>query len=67
MSDSGQAVEELLANFQHTKYNLGFLSKSGPTPETLKNYLDVSVACFYLLNQPIFGDQHWPLVPFALV
>ncbi|TSK38510.1 Cathepsin D [Bagarius yarrelli] len=40
MSDSGQAVEELLANSQHTKYSLGHPFKSGPTPETLKNYLD---------------------------
>ncbi|XP_076841100.1 cathepsin D [Brachyhypopomus gauderio] len=40
MSDSGRPIEELLANSVSTKYNLGFPSKNGPTPETLKNYLD---------------------------
>lgn len=53
MSDSGRTVEELLATSKQTKYNLGFPSKSGPTPETLKNYLDVSVACVYSLNQKV--------------
>ncbi|XP_062860263.1 cathepsin D [Trichomycterus rosablanca] len=40
MSDSGRAVEELLAGPRHMKYNLGFPPFSAPTPETLKNYLD---------------------------
>ncbi|KAL6479001.1 hypothetical protein MHYP_G00124340 [Metynnis hypsauchen] len=40
MSDSGRALEELLAGSRSTKYNLGFPSSNGPTPETLKNYLD---------------------------
>lgn len=46
MTDSGQAVEELLAGPQNTKYNLGFPESSAPTPETLKNYLDVSAFAF---------------------
>ncbi|KAF5897545.1 cathepsin D [Clarias magur] len=40
LSDSGRTVEELIAKSRHTKYNLGFPTNSGPTPETLKNYLD---------------------------
>ncbi|XP_045545668.1 cathepsin D [Salmo salar] len=42
LTDSGRAAEELLAGKEHTKYNnLGFPSSSnGPTPETLKNFMD---------------------------
>ncbi|KAJ8252615.1 hypothetical protein COCON_G00219270 [Conger conger] len=40
LSDSGRTMEELLAGQQALKYNLGFPSSNGPTPETLKNYLD---------------------------
>uniref|UniRef100_A0A8K9V2M4 Cathepsin D n=1 Tax=Oncorhynchus mykiss TaxID=8022 RepID=A0A8K9V2M4_ONCMY len=42
LTDSGRAAEELLAGQEHTKYNnLGFPSSSnGPTPETLKNFMD---------------------------
>lgn len=43
LSDSGRAVEELVAGSVPLKYNLGFPSSNGPTPETLKNYLDVSI------------------------
>lgn len=42
LSDSGRAVEELVAGSVPLKYNLGFPASNGPTPETLKNYLDVS-------------------------
>lgn len=45
MSDSGRAVEELVASSASLKYNLGFPASNGPTPETLKNYLDVSTCC----------------------
>jgi len=47
MSDSGRAVEELVAGSVPLKYNLGFPASNGPTPETLKNYLDVSIACLH--------------------
>ncbi|XP_041638722.1 cathepsin D isoform X1 [Cheilinus undulatus] len=40
LTDSGRTVEELLANKHSLKYNLGFPPNGGPTPETLKNYLD---------------------------
>uniref|UniRef100_A0A673IQA4 Cathepsin D n=1 Tax=Sinocyclocheilus rhinocerous TaxID=307959 RepID=A0A673IQA4_9TELE len=40
LSDSGRAVEELVASSASLKYNLGFPASNGPTPETLKNYLD---------------------------
>ncbi|XP_064168147.1 cathepsin D isoform X2 [Anguilla rostrata] len=40
LSDSGKWTEELLAGQDELKYNLGFPSSNGPTPETLKNYLD---------------------------
>nr|XP_029501624.1 cathepsin D-like [Oncorhynchus nerka] len=50
LTDSGRAAEELLAGQEHTKYNnLGFPSSSnGPTPETLKNFMDVrrSSSCY---------------------
>lgn len=41
LTDSGRNAEELVASKQSLKYNLGFPSSSAPTPETLKNYLDV--------------------------
>ncbi|MGH0122618.1 UNVERIFIED_CONTAM: hypothetical protein FKN15_029047 [Acipenser sinensis] len=40
LSDAGRSVEELVSEEQNLKYNLGFPSSDGPTPETLKNYLD---------------------------
>lgn len=42
LTDSGRKVEELLADTHSLKYNFGFPASNGPTPETLKNYLDVS-------------------------
>ncbi|XP_029977985.1 cathepsin D isoform X2 [Sphaeramia orbicularis] len=39
LTDSGNQIDELQANGRSLKYNLGFPS-AGPTPETLKNYLD---------------------------
>ncbi|GCB60678.1 cathepsin D [Scyliorhinus torazame] len=39
-TDSANSIEELLAGDQYFKYNLGFPHSNGPTPETLKNYLD---------------------------
>ncbi|KAI1903956.1 hypothetical protein AGOR_G00000740 [Albula goreensis] len=39
LSDSGRRAEDLLAGHESLKYNQGFPS-NGPTPETLKNYLD---------------------------
>jgi len=46
LTDSGRGAEELLANKHSLKYNLGFPSSNGPTPETLKNYLDVSITLY---------------------
>lgn len=43
LTDSGRSIEELLADTHSLKYNFGFPSSGGPTPETLKNYLDVSL------------------------
>uniref|UniRef100_A0A3Q2PPR9 Cathepsin D n=1 Tax=Fundulus heteroclitus TaxID=8078 RepID=A0A3Q2PPR9_FUNHE len=40
LTDSGRSAEELLAGQHSLKYNLGFPASNGPTPETLKNYLD---------------------------
>ncbi|XP_036390776.1 cathepsin D-like [Megalops cyprinoides] len=40
LSDSGRSVQELLAGEESLKYNTGFPSSKGPTPETLKNFLD---------------------------
>ncbi|XP_066557084.1 cathepsin D [Amia ocellicauda] len=40
LTDSGKNTAELLAGKESLKYNLGFPSSNGPTPETLKNYLD---------------------------
>ncbi|XP_034436996.1 cathepsin D isoform X2 [Hippoglossus hippoglossus] len=40
LTDSGRRVEELVADKHSLKYNTGFPSSTGPTPETLKNYLD---------------------------
>lgn len=42
LTDSGRQAEELLADKHSMKYNFGFPSSNGPTPESLKNYLDVS-------------------------
>lgn len=42
LTDSGRKIEELLADRRISKYNYGFPSSAAPTPETLKNYLDVS-------------------------
>lgn len=50
LSDSGQAVEELVAGSVPLKYNLGFPASNGPTPETLKNYLDVSIGLFSITS-----------------
>lgn len=60
LTDSGRKVEELLADTPSLKYNFGFPASGAPTPETLKNYLDVSSSrtCFfpgYLLN---VGECH---------
>lgn len=41
LTDSGRKIEELLADRRINKYNYGFPSGGAPTPETLKNYLDV--------------------------
>lgn len=43
LTDSGRRAEELLADKHSLKYNFGFPSSKEPTPETLKNYLDVSI------------------------
>lgn len=43
LTDSGRRVDELLADKHSLKYNFGFPSSNAPTPETLKNYLDVSI------------------------
>uniref|UniRef100_A0A8C2YYC8 Cathepsin D n=1 Tax=Cyclopterus lumpus TaxID=8103 RepID=A0A8C2YYC8_CYCLU len=40
LTDSGKTAEELRADKPSLKYNFGFPPGSGPTPETLKNYLD---------------------------
>ncbi|XP_066541802.1 cathepsin D [Hoplias malabaricus] len=40
MTDSGRAVEELLVTTQSSKYYPGLSARKGPTPETLKNYMD---------------------------
>lgn len=42
LTDSGRKVEELLAGTHSPKYNYGFPASGAPTPEALKNYLDVS-------------------------
>lgn len=42
LTDSGMKVEELLAGSNSLKYNQGFPSSNTPTPETLKNFMDVS-------------------------
>ncbi len=57
LSDSGRAVEELVANSASLKYNLGFPASNGPTPETLKNYLDVSIGCkcHFLCRVTVYG------------
>ncbi|KAM6950885.1 cathepsin D [Lycodopsis pacificus] len=40
LTDSGKTAEQLRADRPSLKYNFGFPSGSGPTPEVLKNYLD---------------------------
>ncbi|XP_041075072.1 cathepsin D-like [Polyodon spathula] len=40
LSDAGRSVEGLVSEEHNLKYNLDFPSRDGPTPETLKNYLD---------------------------
>lgn len=52
LTDSGKRAEDLLAGTHSLKYNFGFPSSNGPTPETLKNYLDV--------RTPAPSNQ-WPL------
>ena len=47
LTDSGRTSEELLAPKHSLKYNFGFPSSNAPTPETLKNFFDVS---FLLLH-----------------
>uniref|UniRef100_A0A3B5LL77 Cathepsin D n=1 Tax=Xiphophorus couchianus TaxID=32473 RepID=A0A3B5LL77_9TELE len=44
LTDSGRRADELLADRHSLKYNLGFPSSNEPTPETLKNYMDVSMS-----------------------
>lgn len=41
LSDSGLNVEQLLAGTNSLQHNQGFPSSNAPTPETLKNYMDV--------------------------
>lgn len=43
MTDSGRRAEELLVDKHSLKYNFDFRSSTGPTPEILTNYLDVSI------------------------
>ncbi|MGH0147682.1 UNVERIFIED_CONTAM: hypothetical protein FKN15_011433 [Acipenser sinensis] len=52
LSDAGRSVEELVSEEQNLKYNLGFPSSDGPTPETLKNYLDYMVDCKKVATLP---------------
>lgn len=44
LTDSGRRAEELLVDKHSLKYNFGFPSSNGPTPEILKNYLDVRLS-----------------------
>lgn len=50
LTDSGRKVEELLTDAHSLKYNYGFPASGVPTPETLKNYLDVSTLTCALLT-----------------
>lgn len=60
LTDSGRKVEELLADMHSLKYNFGFPASNEPTPETLKNYLDVSTAVktteLWTLTCPLFSN-----------
>lgn len=60
LTDSGRKVEELLADTHSLKYNFGFPASNGPTPETLKNYLDVSATVktteLWTLTCPLFPN-----------
>lgn len=53
LTDSGRKVEELLADTPSLKYNFGFPASGAPTPETLKNYLDVSSSRTCLKHSPV--------------
>ncbi|KAM9318947.1 cathepsin D [Pholidichthys leucotaenia] len=52
LTDSGRSIEELVADKQSLKYNLGFPSSNAPTPETLKNYLDAQYYGVISLGTP---------------
>lgn len=60
LTDSGRKVEELVAGTHSVKYNFGFPASNGPTPETLKNYLDVSTTVktteLWTLTCPLFPN-----------
>lgn len=60
LTDSGRKIEELLADTHSLKYNFGFPASNGPTPETLKNYLDVSTTVktteLWTLACPLFPN-----------
>lgn len=53
LTDSGRKVEELQADTHSLKYNFGFPASGAPTPETLKNYLDVSSSRTCLKRSPV--------------
>ncbi|CAI5672138.1 unnamed protein product [Oreochromis niloticus] len=53
LTDSGKGIEELVADKHSLKYNFGFPSSNGPTPETLKNYLDIGDIS---VEKQIFGE-----------
>ncbi|XP_070410862.1 cathepsin D isoform X2 [Nothobranchius furzeri] len=53
LTDSGRSVQELLADERSLKYNLGFPTSNTPTPETLKNYLDIGDIS---VEKQLFGE-----------
>lgn len=53
LTDSGKRAEELVVDKHSLKYNFGFPSSNGPTPEILKNYLDVSISPTSLTCGPL--------------